>query len=188
MKSREAKRAFIRWFLSNYKPKQREAQFILNYIASHNEILDRVHFVDNTENCKRSFIFSEENTPGVRFQYKVPPHILLQPEHAYEDIKHNKMDELYIQVILKDAYGHLSYINALEENPHRSMDDIYLTEQEAQMVDDLLEKVLFDVRLKKLEEEIDSALDKKNRFLFFTLTEQYNEMKEKQHSQYPVPS
>ncbi|HDU1276699.1 TPA: YpiB family protein, partial [Listeria monocytogenes] len=49
----DEKKDFIRWFLNKHQMKTREAMWVLNYIAGHDQIVKYVHFVDNLEGCAR---------------------------------------------------------------------------------------------------------------------------------------
>ncbi len=51
----DEKKDFIRWFLNKHQMKTREAMWVLNYIAGHDQIVKYVHFVDNLEGCARGF-------------------------------------------------------------------------------------------------------------------------------------
>ena len=41
------KKEFVRWFLNNYQLKRRECVWILNYLMSHDQLMEKVHCVEN---------------------------------------------------------------------------------------------------------------------------------------------
>lgn len=43
------KKDFIRWFLNHYQLKRRECVWILNYLMSHDSLMEKVHFVEQAE-------------------------------------------------------------------------------------------------------------------------------------------
>ena len=178
MKHIELKRSFIQWFMSNHQPKQPEVSFLLDYMLRHDDLLQNVHFVENTENCPRTLIFAERFSEGIAFQYKVPTDTLLRPEQAMRDIKENHGTPLYIHVLLDDTLTHLPYLNALEDNPFREATEPFapLTSDDIREVDALLEHVLLRASLDRLNREIDIALDTMDRERFLELSERYNSL------------
>ena len=68
-----AKKDFVRWFLKRYKLKRRECVWILNYLLSHEHLLQNVHFTDEAHYCPRAMVMS---TTGIG-EYPIP---LLQRE------------------------------------------------------------------------------------------------------------
>jgi uncharacterized protein YpiB (UPF0302 family) len=48
----DEKKDFIHWFLNHYSLKRREAVWILNYLISHESILDNLHFVEDVKDCR----------------------------------------------------------------------------------------------------------------------------------------
>ena len=53
-----AKKDFVRWFLKRYKLKRRECVWILNYLLSHEHLLQNVHFTDEAHYCPRAMVMS----------------------------------------------------------------------------------------------------------------------------------
>ena len=53
-----AKKDFVRWFLKRYKLKRRECVWILNYLLSHEQLLQNVHFTDEAHYCPRAMVIS----------------------------------------------------------------------------------------------------------------------------------
>ena len=47
------KKDFIRWFLNHYQLKRRECVWILNYLISHDQLMEKVHFVEQAQYCPR---------------------------------------------------------------------------------------------------------------------------------------
>ena len=52
------KKDFIRWFLNHYQLKRRECVWILNYLMSHDQLMEKVHFVEQAQYCPRGIIMS----------------------------------------------------------------------------------------------------------------------------------
>ncbi|PWR44091.1 hypothetical protein DK292_15590, partial [Listeria monocytogenes] len=49
----DEKKDLIRWFLNKHQKKTREAMWVLNYIAGHDQKEKYDQFVDNLEGCAR---------------------------------------------------------------------------------------------------------------------------------------
>ena len=63
------KKEFIRWFLNNYQLKRRECVWILNYLLSHDQLMEKVHFVEHAEYCPRGIVMSTQCVDDVPFRF-----------------------------------------------------------------------------------------------------------------------
>src|SRR5699024_8244232 len=77
---------------------------------------------------------------------------------------------LYIQLNFKGAYQNILYVSVLEENPFLS-DEYFITENDRQMAEYVLDQALYAYKEQELQEKINHALDEKNEQEFMHLTE-----------------
>ena len=47
------KKHFLKWFTQNYELKRRESLWILDYLYSHDIMLEKTHFVQNVDQTSR---------------------------------------------------------------------------------------------------------------------------------------
>lgn len=170
----EIKRTFVEWLLVNSHLKQPEVGHLLHYMLRHDDLLENVHFVDNTENCPRTLLFSEWAATGVAFQYKTADDRLLNPEQAIRNLRSDHRQPLYVHVILDDAESKLPYLNVLESNPFQDEPPVPLSPGDLEEIDALLDHLLTAHAVERLERDIDRALDEKDRSRFLALTAIYN--------------
>ena len=43
------KKVFLRWFLNHFQLKRREAVWILNFLMSNDQLMEKVHFVEEAQ-------------------------------------------------------------------------------------------------------------------------------------------
>ena len=52
------KKDFIQWFFNRYEVRKRESAWLLSYLSSDDELLKRVHFVENLRNLPKTIMIS----------------------------------------------------------------------------------------------------------------------------------
>lgn len=162
--------SFIHWFLRNFQLKKRESVWILNYLINHKEILKHVHFVREAKFCPRAIIISSHCSDDIPFRFYKNNIVTTDPEKSFHDIRLNRDESLYIQLNFKGAYQNILYVSVLEENPFLS-DEYFITENDRQMAEYVLDQALYAYKEQELQEKINHALDEKNEQEFMHLTE-----------------
>ncbi|WP_439022664.1 YpiB family protein [Bacillus thuringiensis] len=156
----EKKREFIKWFLNNFQSKWRESVWVLNYVMSHDQLMKKVHFVENARgNYSRAIFISTtcvETKPFVFYRNGSPG---TDPDKAFQHIRHNRDEDIYIELNFADKYKYPQYLKVLEGEVSDET-KLSLTErlELAQVVNDL--EKLAKAQL------IDYALDTRNEELF----------------------
>ncbi|UZH06823.1 ReoY family proteolytic degradation factor [Heyndrickxia coagulans] len=168
------KKEFIRWFLNHYQLKRRESVWILNYLMGHDELMEKVHFVEEAHLCPRGIIMSTHCVDNVPFRFYKDNIMTTDAEKSFHDIRLNREEDIYIQLNFKKSQLSYQYAAVLEENPYMPK-DLHINETDRQMAEKLLEKSMKDFKRNKLREEIDKALDEKDYSRFVELS---GEMKE----------
>lgn len=116
----EQKKDFIRWFVGNYQLRRRECAWILSFLISFDQLMHKVHFVENTNKTPRGIIMSTycvDDFPLSSLRYYRNGEINTNAESCFHDIRLNRDDDLYVELNFKDKYNCKEYWEVLEENP-----------------------------------------------------------------------
>ncbi|MDQ0228767.1 ReoY family proteolytic degradation factor [Metabacillus malikii] len=163
------KKDFIRWFLNHYQLKRRECVWILNYLMSHDTLMEKVHFVEQAQYCPRGIIMSTHCVEEVPFRFYKENVMTTDAEKSFHDIRLNKEEELFIQLNFRAAYQSPQYAAVLETNPFIP-EHLYGNDKDREVAEKLLEHSLETFQKQKLYELIDKALDEQNKQEFERLT------------------
>ncbi|GAB4073584.1 ReoY family proteolytic degradation factor [Barrientosiimonas marina] len=156
------KKSFIEWFLSHYQLKKRESVWILNYILNHQTLLSNVHFVREAKFCPRGFIISSTSSTETAFRFHKKQLVTTDPEKAFHDIRMNQNTPLYIQLSFQNENQNALYAAVLIDNPFLP-DDYFITAEDQERAQKILEKTIYDYQLKTIQENINKALDKRHK-------------------------
>ena len=110
------KKDFIRWFLKRYQLKRRECVWILNYMLSHDTLLERVTFVKDSKGCARGFAMSATCTKDEPFIFYRGDSIIKDAEKAFHSLRLEEND-FYLQISFSDNNKSPNYASVIEENP-----------------------------------------------------------------------
>lgn len=168
------KKDFIRWFLKNHQMKRRECVWILNYLISHESLLENIHFVEEAHYCPKAMIMSTTTSSGIPFRFYKGQIMTADAEKAFHDLRLHPEDKFYIQLnISGNMYESKEFLLVLEDNSYApkiaslSMGDIKL-------ISDIIEDSITNYTKTKLLEKIDIALDNNNEADFIILTNELN--------------
>ncbi|OIJ14796.1 hypothetical protein BKP37_07405 [Anaerobacillus alkalilacustris] len=163
------KKDFLKWFLNKYQLKRRECAWLLNYLMSDDQLMEKVHFVENAEYCPKSLIISANDVDCIPFSFHKRQHVTMDAEKSFHDIRLNKEEEIYIQLNFRDSKKIPQYIAVLEENPFVPIDKE--TEKVYSLFADLIiDQASYQFEKKQLLKKIDESLDNgdKESFMFYS--------------------
>lgn len=164
------KKDFLKWFLNSYQLKRRECAWLLNYLMSDDQLLEKVHFVENAEYCPKSLIISANDVDCIPFSFHKNQHVTMDAEKSFHDIRLNKEEEVYIQLNFKDAKKIPQYMAVLEDNPFIPIDQE--TEKIYSLFADLIiDQATYNFEKNQLIKKIDEALDSGDKENFLKYTE-----------------
>lgn len=166
----DEKKEFLRWFLKKYQMKRRECVWILNYLISHESLLKNVHFVEESHYCPRAMIMSTIESSGIPFRFYKGSIMTADAEKSFHDLRLNTEEGLYISLNFRDSFKHKEYIAVLEENSYFP-NVLNLSAEDKNLVESIIDNSIRNFQLKKIEDKIDIALDKKDKKEFLNLTE-----------------
>lgn len=162
------KKYFIKWFLENYELQNREAEWLLQYLASNDHVLEKVHFVDNFKNLPKTILMSTKCVQMTPFKFYKNRRVTSDVEKAFLDIHNHPNEEIYVGLFFKDRNLSPEYAAVLENNPvDVSRETDALVSLQAELI---LDFAVRDYRLAKLYEQIDLALDRRDKQRFTELT------------------
>ena len=169
------KKDFIRWFLGNYQLKRRECVWILNYLMSHDQLMKKVHFVEQAQFCPRGIVMSTHCVEEVPFRFYKQNVMTTDAEKSFHDIRLNRDEDIYIQLNFKSVYHSPQYAAVLEENPFMPK-STQSNEKDRLLAEKFLEQSIFTFQKEKLMQMIDEALDKQDKAAFELLTQQLRKL------------
>ncbi|MBL4954145.1 ReoY family proteolytic degradation factor [Neobacillus sp. OS1-32] len=164
------KKDFIRWFLNHYQLKRRECVWILNYLMSHDQLMEKVHFVEQAQYCPRGLIMSTHCVDKVPFRFYKENVMTTDAEKSFHDIRLNRDEDIYIQLNFHASNQAHQYVAVLEENPYVPK-HLQVNEKDGKAAEQMLEKSIERFQREKLLQLIDEALDRQDREAFQTLTD-----------------
>ncbi|HEY4552763.1 MAG TPA: ReoY family proteolytic degradation factor [Bacillaceae bacterium] len=171
------KKDFIRWFLNRYQLKRRESVWILNYLMSHDQLMEKVHFVEDAQCCPRGLIMSTHCTREVPFRFYKENIMTTDAEKSFHDIRLNRDEDIYIQINFRASHQCHQYAAVLEDNPFMPK-TFHLDEKDKAIAEQFLNESLRSFREDKLMKLIDESLDRNDRERFEELSAQLKQLKE----------
>ncbi|MFJ5621119.1 ReoY family proteolytic degradation factor [Peribacillus loiseleuriae] len=169
------KKDFIRWFLNHYQLKRRECVWILNYLMSHDQLMKKVHFVENAQYCPRGLIMSTHCVDEAPFRFYKSNIMTTDAEKSFHDIRLNRDEDIYIQLNFKSSYSSYHYAAVLEENPFMPK-STGSNERDKLMAEEFLENSLATFQKERILKAIDNALDQNDKETFYSLTKELNKL------------
>ncbi|WP_217585442.1 ReoY family proteolytic degradation factor [Lentibacillus saliphilus] len=176
------KQSFIKWFLNHYQLKKRESVWILNYLSKHHNVLSNVHFVRNIKFCPRGIIMTSQCSQEVPFRFYKKQIVTTNAEKSFHDIRLNQEEPLYIQLNFNNSHQSTYYAAVLEENPFIP-DAHFITKKDEVNARQLLDYTLYQYKKKKIQTEIDKALENRNEACFMKLAKQLKHLEDRYGNQ-----
>lgn len=172
------KKDFIRWFLNHYQLKRRECVWILNYLMSHDQLMEKVHFVEQAQYCPRGIVMSTHCVDEVPFRFYKENVMTTDAEKSFHDIRLNREEDIYIQLNFRASFQAPQFAAVLEENPYMPK-NIQISEKDRQLAEQFLRSSIEKFQKEKLLKLIDEALDRNDEKTFKKLTEQLKKIRNK---------
>ena len=173
--SNSEKKHFLKWVTSQYVLKRREALWILEYLFSHNLMLEKTHFVEDVSKTPRGIYMSVVGNEKPDFRFYKNGHVFEDGMQAFHEVRLNWSSPLYIEIDFDDAWEHAEYLTILEDNPYASWNDS-ISEELLSSVDDALAYETLLIVRDQLLQEIDTALLEGDKQNFVALTDNLSEI------------
>lgn len=169
------KKDFIRWFLNHYQLKRRECVWILNYLMSHDQLMEKVHFVEQAQYCPRGLIMSTHCIDDVPFRFYKENVMTTDAEKSFHDIRLNRDEEIYIQLNFHASNKAHQYAAVQEDNPYLPKNN-QVNEKDRLIAERFLTASIQRFQKEKLLQLIDHALDNHDENEFKKLTEELKKL------------
>ncbi|MFC4078073.1 ReoY family proteolytic degradation factor [Salinithrix halophila] len=171
------KKEFIQWFLNRFELQKREAAWLLNYLCSDDELLERTHFVDSLRHLPKALLISTRCIQMTPFKFTKNRRVSSDVETAFYDIRSSPQEDLYVSLYFKERSSCPEYAAVLEGNPMERQDLVQdtLFGLFAEMI---LDQAVRDFQEKELYRRIDEALAIGDEKQFLQLTEQWLQLVE----------
>ncbi|MBM6619849.1 ReoY family proteolytic degradation factor [Bacillus suaedaesalsae] len=169
------KKEFVRWFLNNFQLKRRECVWILNYLMSHDQLMKKVHFVEQAQYCPKGIIMSTHCVDDVPFRFYKENVMTTDAEKSFHDIRLNRDEDIYIQLNFRESYHSSNYVLVLEDNPFMPK-HLQISEKDKELAEKFLVESIYTFQRDKLMKSIDEALDNHDHESFIQLTKQLNSL------------
>ncbi len=169
------KKDFLKWFLKNHHFHKRECVWLLNYFISDDLVMENLHFVEHAEFCPKAIILSTVCSNEVPFRFLKENIVTSDIEKSFHDIRLNPEEKVYIQLNFKHSHQSLQYSLVIEENPYLP-ESLQPNKQYALWTEFIVDEAVIKFWQQQLYEQIDHALDKKDKEKFLALTKQLKQM------------
>jgi len=171
----EDKRKFIDWFLYYYPLADAKVRDLLLYLR--NNLLDRVHFIDDVRYIPRGFLFSskESKMPTFKF-YRKGVANTSNVDTALKYIHLNPEAEFYVRIYFRDSNKSPEYMGVCINNA-------FVDEHENDVHDDLYATLFLATSIKianinRLRQMIDEAIDNGDEKAFMKLSAELQQLEE----------
>ncbi|MDP9728147.1 YpiB family protein [Alicyclobacillus tolerans] len=153
------KKHFLRWFLANYQLQSREAEMLVRYMMTRENVLRRVHFVDNFRHLPRVMVISTTCVQVAPFRYyRRNKPVSTDVEQAFLDLYQHPDEDVYVGFFFKERATSAEYAAVLEETASHEL------EPAVKELISLQAEWIIDVSLRNYQREllmqaVDRALD-----------------------------
>ena len=169
------KREFLEWFLKSVPVATREILWILNYIANHDAILEKVHIVEQVDKTPRGILFvSTDITHSQSISLYKDGKEFVDVNQIFHEIRMHADLELFLEFKFLNAWKTSTYLEVLEDNPYSSWNEKV---EESKDLEEFLEEEAKAAQIKALTEQIDQALAKQDEENFARLSRELIELK-----------
>lgn len=167
------KKQFIKWFLERYELKNPEAEWLLQYLSSSDQMLSKVHFTDHFRNLPKALLMSTTCVQMTAFKFYKNKRVTSDVEKAFLDVHNHPEEDLYVTLYFRDRTNCPEYSAVLEaysDPPVRVSTAEVVQSLQAELWLDYVERQWLGDYYRK---EIDRALDSRDEPRFRELSERY---------------
>ena len=175
------KKEFVRWFLKRYQMKRRECVWILNYLLRHDDLLQKVHFVEEAHYCSRAMVMSVTESTGVPFRFYKGNLMTADAEKSFHDLRLHPNEDMFIQLNFPLVPPSSEYLAVLEENPFMPK-YLHINDKDRLIAEEVLKNSMHSFREENILRQIDEALDTNDKDKFIELSKLLQGMKESSNS------
>lgn len=165
------KKRFLTWLITHEYFVQREVSWILNYLVTHETILNRVVFVEAAKATPRGICVKSSTVSDQSIVLYLDGQVFSDSDQIFHEIRFNWQKPLYLECIFPESWNNDFYLAVLEDNPYHKWNDSLDLEMVSK-VNHYLEQEEIDLQIQGLYRQIDEALEKGDQARFLELTNQ----------------
>jgi uncharacterized protein YpiB (UPF0302 family) len=171
------KKNFLEWFLENYELQKRESAWLLTYLMSDENLLEKIRFVDELHSTERSIFMSTRCVKEISFKFTKGNLVTTDVERAFHDIRLNSEELLYLKLVFKKSESCPEYAAVREVDP---MEKYNITSNSWYS---LLAEMILDESIERFQKEllyqqINESLRDQNKEKFLLLSRRWAELAE----------
>lgn len=144
-------------------------------MMSHDQLMEKVHFVENAEKCPRGLVMSTHCVDEVPFRFYKENVMTTDAEKSFHDIRLNRDEDIYIQLNFYGSNKAHQYAAVLVENPFMPK-NLHISEKDRFIAEQFLVASIEKFQKEKLLELIDEALDNGDEHAFRELTDRLKQL------------
>ena len=169
------KKQFIKWFLEHYELKNPEAEWLLQYLYSSEQLLAKVHFTEHFRSSPKALLMSTTCVQMTAFKFYKNKRVTSDVEKAFLDVHSHPEEDVYVTLYFNGRNTCSHYLAILESvdgpvsTPTVTGTEALLALQ-AELILDQIER---EWRRERFDREVDSALVNGDRAAFFRITSEY---------------
>lgn len=164
------KKHFLRWFLANYQLQSREAEMLMRYMMTRENVLRRVHFVENFRQLPRVVVVATTCVPVAPFRYyRRNKPVSTDVEQAFLDLYQHPDEDIYVGLFFKDRATSSAYASVLEETSTSDLEPA-VREMIALQAELVIDQSIRSYQRQRLMDAVDEALDQADRGAFYEAT------------------
>ncbi|GGI66800.1 UPF0302 protein [Enterococcus alcedinis] len=169
------KKRFLTWLITHEFFVRREVSWILNYLLTHDAILNKVHFVEQAQHTPRGICVRSSSVSDQSITLYLDDRTYQDSDQIFHEIRFNWKNPLYLECIFPESWDNPLYVAVLEDNRFHKWND-HLDEVMVDRVDAYFKQNALENKIQQLYQEIDQALEQGNQEQFLLLTNQVNEL------------
>lgn len=170
----QTKKNFLNWLVATVQFPRREIYWMINYLVSHDSVLENLHIIEHADKTPRGLRLSANKAHKEALTLFIENHEFINSEQIFHEIRMNWKKELFIEFDFEGKWHSEKYLRVLEDNPYNSWNDTIHPEIVASIENFLYQKEK-ELEIEVLYQKIDYALETKNRADFEVLTEKLAE-------------
>lgn len=163
------KKRFLNWLVKYISFNQREAIWIINYLANHEAILTNVKFVEGAAYSPRGLSFHSSDLQGEAVFLTIQQQTFTDADQIFHEIRMNWKKELYVECLFPNSWQNSLYLAVLEDNPYYKWNE-NLDQESTVEVEDYFAEMELKAQIDLLYQQIDVALEKGDKEAFLELS------------------
>ncbi|MHB1630464.1 MAG: YpiB family protein [Bacilli bacterium] len=167
------KKQFIKWFLEHYELKNPEAEWLLQYLYSSEQLLAKVHFTEHFRSSPKALLMSTTCVQMTAFKFYKNKRVTSDVEKAFLDVHSHPEEDIYVTLYFNGRNTCSRYLAILEQADDRAQTVTGTEALIALQAELVLDQIEREWRRERYDREIDAALVTGDRAAFLRLTAEY---------------